>query len=105
MFLLFKKPEYKRFKLQPRYWDPEKEERKEREKRIKAELGLKDDDKQYIPNIKGQFKREFQRRKAEKKNNQSGYALRLFMILMALLLVAFYFFFLRPEGIKRFLGL
>ena len=53
MFLIFKKPEYRRFNLKPRYWDPAKEEREERERRVKAELGLKDDDKTYIPNIKG----------------------------------------------------
>ena len=51
MFLIFKKPEYRRFNLKPRYWDPAKEEREERERRVKAELGLKDDDKTYIPNI------------------------------------------------------
>ena len=32
---LFKQPEYRRFNLKPRYWDPEAEARKEREKRIK----------------------------------------------------------------------
>ena len=25
MFLIFKKPEYRRFNLKPRYWDPAKE--------------------------------------------------------------------------------
>lgn len=38
---LFKQPEYRRFDLKPRYWDPEAEARKEREKRIRAELGLR----------------------------------------------------------------
>ncbi len=38
MFELFKKPEYRKFNLKPRYWDPAKEERELREKRIKAEL-------------------------------------------------------------------
>ena len=58
MFELFKKPEYRKFNLKPRYWDPEKEEREAREKRIKAELGIKDDDGQYIPNVQGQFRRD-----------------------------------------------
>ena len=53
MFSLLKKPEYRRFNLQPRYWDPAKEARIEREKRIKAELGIKDCDEQYIPNVRG----------------------------------------------------
>ena len=42
MFELFKKPEYRKFDLKPRYWNPEQEEREQREKRIKAELGIKD---------------------------------------------------------------
>ena len=48
MFLIFKKPEYRRFNLKPRYWDPAKEEREERERRVKAELGLKDDDRIHL---------------------------------------------------------
>ena len=36
---LFKQPEYRRFNPKPRYWDPEAEARKEREKRIRTELG------------------------------------------------------------------
>ena len=81
MFLIFKKPEYRRFNLKPRYWDPAKEEREERERRVKAELGLKDDDKTYIPNIKGQFRQEYEKRKANRNGLNSNYALRLFMIL------------------------
>ncbi len=37
---LFKQPEYKRFNLKPRFWDPEKEAREERVKRARAELGM-----------------------------------------------------------------
>ena len=69
MFLIFKKPEYRRFNLKPRYWDPAKEEREERERRVKAELGLKDDDKTYIPNIKGQFRQEYEKRKANRNGH------------------------------------
>ena len=52
-----KKPEHKRFHIEPRYWNPSKEERDERENRIKAEMGMKDKDGQYIPNVKGQMRR------------------------------------------------
>ena len=90
MFLIFKKPEYRRFNLKPRYWDPAKEEREERERRVKAELGLKDDDKTYIPNIKGQFRQEYEKRKANRNGLNSNYALRLFMILTLLFIMAFY---------------
>lgn len=105
MFELFKKPEYKRFNLKPCYWDPEKEAREAREKRIRAELGLKNEDGQYIPNVKGQFRSELQRRKTERAGYSSKYTLRLFMILMILFMAAIYIFTRNPDGIMRFLGL
>lgn len=105
MFLLFKKPEYKRFNLKPRYWDPEKEAREAREKRIRAELGLTDDNGQYIPDVRGQFRQEFEKRKAARSSFSSSYTLRLFMILIMLFLAAFYVFIKNPEGIMRFFGL
>ena len=49
---LFKQPEYRRFNLKPRYWDPEAEARKEREKRIRAELGLPENGDEYIPDVR-----------------------------------------------------
>lgn len=104
MFQIFKKPEYKRFNLKPRYWDPEKEKREEREKRIKHELGLEEDSDQHIPHIKGQFRRELQRRKAERSGYNSKYTLRLFMILVGLFMLAFLLFIRNPEGIMRFFG-
>lgn len=105
MFQLFKQPEYRKFNLQPRYWDPEKEAREEREKRIKAELGLKDENGQYIPNIKGQFRQEYEKRKSARGSANSAYTLRLFMILIMLFLAAFYVFVKNPEGIMQFFGL
>ena len=53
MFLLFKKPEYKRFNLKPRYWDPVKEEQEARRRRIRAELKLEENSDQYIPDVWG----------------------------------------------------
>ena len=97
MFELFKKPEYRRFNLKPRYWDTEKEEREAREKRIKAELGIKDDDGQYIPNIQGQFRREYEKRKAARSSISSARTIRLFMILLLLFIAAFYVFVKYPD--------
>lgn len=105
MFELFKKPEYRKFNLTPRYWDPEKEAREEREKRIKAELGIKDDDKQYIPNIHGQFRQEYERRKAARSSIGSARTIRFFMILLLLFIAAFYLFVKNPDGLLRFFGL
>ena len=105
MFELFKKPEYRRFNLKPRYWDPEKEEREAREKRIKAELGIKDDDGQYTPNIQGQFRREYEKRKAARSSISSARTIRLFMILLLLFIAAFYVFVKNPDGLLRLFGL
>lgn len=105
MFELFKKPEYRRFNLQPRYWDPEKEERELREKRIRAELGLKNDDGRYIPNIQGQFRQEYERRKAARGSIGSARTIRLFMILLLLFIAAFYVFVKNPESLLRMFGL
>ena len=55
---LFKQPEYKRFNLKPRYWDPEAEARKEREKRIRAELGLEQDGDEYVPDVRAGLRKE-----------------------------------------------
>lgn len=87
---LFKQPEYRRFDLKPRYWDPEVEARKEREKRIRAELGLKEDGDEYIPDIRAKLQKEYAKRKGERSGLRLSYTTRLFMILIILLLVAFY---------------
>lgn len=105
MFELFKKPEYRRFNLKPRYWDPEKEEREMREKRIREELGLKDEAGPYVPNIRGQFRQEYQKRKAARNSISFARTLRLFMILILLFIAAYYVFMKNPEGLLRFFGL
>lgn len=57
----FHTPRAKRFEITTRYYDPAKEEMKEREDRIKKELGIEDEkkeiDENYRPNIRGQFRR------------------------------------------------
>ena len=85
----FKKPEHKRFNIEPRYWDPAKEEREERENRIKAELGMTDDNGQYIPNIKGQMKRSLRHKNADVRHSNKKSNIRLFIILVILLIIAF----------------
>lgn len=103
---LFKQPEYKRFNLKPRYWDPEKEEREERVRRARAELGLKDEEGEvYVPGIQGQLRSEYERRRAMRVNAGSSRTVRLFMILVLLFLGAFYLFVKNPEGLMRLFGL
>lgn len=105
MFGLLKQPEYRRFNLKPRFWDPQKEERELREKRIKAELGIKEDEEQYIPHIQGQFRNEYEKRKAARNDVNAMRTVRLFMILIFLFVAAFYIFIKNSEAIYRFFGL
>ena len=87
---LFKQPEYRRFNLKPRYWDPEAEARKEREKRIRAELGLAEDGNEYIPDVRASLQKEYAKRKSERAGLRLGYSSRLFMILIIILIGIFY---------------
>lgn len=88
---LFKQPEYRRFNLKPRYWDPEAEARKEREKRIRAELGLKEDGDEYIPDVRAGLQREYNKRRAVRRGQKANSrTFRLFLILIVLLMIAFY---------------
>ena len=58
MAKFFYTPKPKKFRVEPRYWDPEKEKREARERRIKAELGIKNEDGTYQPYIaKGDFRK------------------------------------------------
>jgi len=93
----FHTPAAKRFNITPRFYDPEKEEREERERRIKEELGIfdekKDDGKPYKPNVKGQFRKtqggySKTTEKARKASNT-----RLIILVMILVLIFYLFFY------------
>ncbi|CCZ07736.1 hypothetical protein [Culturomica massiliensis] len=106
MARMFERKDTRKFDLKPRYWDPEKEEREEREKRIKAELGIREDDKDaYIPNIKGHFTELYKQRKAQRKGHNGQYAVRLFMVLIIIFLAALFIMMRYSEGVLKFLGM
>ena len=56
---LIKKPRYQRFHLEPRYYDPIKEDIENRTSRIKAEMGIIDADQDfgYRSQISGSFRK------------------------------------------------
>lgn len=96
----FHLPQARKFNYSPRYYDPDLEERKERESRIKSELGIQDepdyrsDSSTYRPFIKGQFRKAMRRESKtslvmRRKSNQ-----RLILII-AVLVLLFYFVFYR----------
>jgi hypothetical protein len=92
----FHTPSAKRFHITPRFFDPDKEARDERERRIKEELGIVDENKDlnkpYKPNVKGQFRRsdDWQAKSSEAARRAQN---RRLIILILILALVFYLFF------------
>jgi len=92
----FHTPKAKQFNLTPRFYDPDKEERDERERRIKEEMGIvdekKDDSKPFRPSIRGQFRTMHSgHSKTTEKARKSSNTRLIFLILILCLI--FYLFF------------
>ena len=89
MAKFFYTPKPKNFKVEPRYWDPEKEKREARERRIKAEMGIKNEDGTYQPYIsKGDFRKGLSKGKwsARSQRRRSNTRLLILVVLLAALL-------------------
>ncbi len=86
---IFKLPKYKQFNYEPRYYDPIKEEREERIRQIKLEMGLLDENSQnkgdYRSRIAGGF-----RRKTQSAQDRQTVITRL--IIVAILSLVLYMF-------------
>lgn len=96
--LFTKIPKYKRFNYEPRWYDPQEEQRKAREERIRSELKLKADIgpgdevntevSDYRSRIAGSFKNA--RRTASRQPDTSASMLRLILTtFMVVWLIAF----------------
>ncbi|MFH0756600.1 MAG: hypothetical protein V2B15_04865 [Bacteroidota bacterium] len=86
-----KLPGHKRFEYTPRYWDPEKEEREERIRKIRQEMGIKLPSDPNRTTIKrGSFRQAGQKAKVKATSNSN---IRLVIILAVLLLLAYLIFF------------
>ncbi len=93
----FNLPTSRRFNITPRWYDPDKEERDERERRIKEEMGIfekkKDDGKPYRPNVKGQF-RTMQpgfSKTSEQARRKSNTRLIVLILLLSLIFYLFFY--------------
>ena len=87
----FKLPGYKRFEYAPRYWDPEEEEREERIRQIKQEMGVELPSGPSRTTIKrGSFRQVRQKAKVKASRNAN---IRLVVILAVLLFLAYLLFF------------
>jgi len=93
----FYTPTAKKFHITPRFYNPDKEEREERERRIKEELGIreeqKNDGRPYRPNIKGQFRRaqEGFSRSSEKGKKASNKRLIILILILSLIFYLFFY--------------
>lgn len=92
----FHTPKARRFEITTRYYDPEKEEMKDREDRIKKELGIEEEkkpiDPNYRANLHGQFRRgmgDMSKTVADERRKMNT---RL-IILILILSLAFYLMF------------
>ena len=87
----FKVKEPNRFNYTPLYWDPEKEAREDRVRRIRAELGQEVSFSKRSSTItRGSF-RQYSAAKNRKAGRESN--LRLFVIAAALMLIAYILFY------------
>jgi hypothetical protein len=97
-FFKVRKP--KRFEYVPRIWDPDRDEREAREAQIRKQLGIVDTDsadKAYIPDLRGSFRREYERVKGKSLSKpaglfQFGRASWISVVIVGLLLVMFFYF-------------
>jgi len=105
-FTFIKLPQHRKFNVDPIYYDATKEERKERERNARIELGLKpleEGENQFKDRIKGKMGRrtkgQFElTRSARKKSN-----FRLIIILMALMALAYYILHVGYDWYSQFL--
>lgn len=86
-----KLPRHKTFNYSPRYWDPEKEEREERIRRIKQEMGIDvPSDPTRTTIRRGSFRQASQKAKVKATR---GSNIRLLIILAVLLAIAYLIFY------------
>ena len=89
---MFRTPRPKQFEYRPIYYDPRKDELKERESRIKQELGLADKDSPRGSMIKGRIREHYEKRIKGRGDRKS--TLRLVVIFVVLCLIAYYLIFM-----------
>ncbi|MFO7932972.1 MAG: hypothetical protein R6U78_02715 [Bacteroidales bacterium] len=81
----------KRFSYSPLYWDPEKEEREDRIRRIKQEMGIevtRDSNRSTIK--RGSFRQAKQKTKAKASRSSNIRLLIIFAVLFLLAYLLFY---------------
>jgi len=90
-------PNAKRFHINPRFYDPDKEERDERERRIKEELGIVDEraenGKPFRSNIRGQFRMAQGKQSKSAADARKASNTRLIILILIMVLIFYLFFY------------
>ena len=95
----FKTPKPRPYRYKFIYYDPEKEERQEREERVNKELGIKDENKPFVTSIKrGSFRRMYEdgvevNNNSDFKRQKRASNIRLLIIILILLVIVAYLYF------------
>ncbi len=92
-FTFFKLPDHRRFNYTPLYFDPEQEKRKEREKRIKEEMGVAVEEEKgrgYADRIRGGMRRKIKSHFEVTRTERKKSNLRLVIILIVLMVLFYY---------------
>jgi hypothetical protein len=84
--------------MKPRFYDPDKEEREERERRIKEELGIVDEKKEidlknFRPRVKGQFRNNDGWQMKSSSAARKAQNRRLIYLVLILVLIFYLFFY------------
>ncbi len=92
-FTFIKIPSHRRFQYDPIYYNPKEEERKERIRRIKQEMGEtveQDGGKGYAERIRGGMRRRIKSHFEVTRSERKKSNLRLIIILIALFILFYY---------------
>lgn len=94
----FHTPGTRKFNIRPRFYDPDKEEREERERRIKEEMGIVEekeeiDLKNYRPRVKGQFRNDDAWQMKSSSAARKAQNKRLIYLFLILALIFYLFFY------------
>lgn len=105
-FTFIKLPKHRQFNYSPLYYDEDKEERKERERRIREEMGIAnpDDEKESSieDRVRGKMRRRIKTHFEVTRNVRRTSNLRLIIILIALFILFYYLLKASHEWFERF---
>ena len=105
-FVFFKLPRHRKFDYDPIYYNPEKEKREERERRIRQEMGLPaeegNDARAYADRIRGGMRRRIKSHFEVTRSERKKSNLRLIIILMFLFGLFYYLMHSAREWYEQF---